>query len=81
MGSLAQNSFMMTMLTDTGRVLYDLKRGSRGKIPGKYPLTFATDVTRYFPRDEPRQPTLRTTVLKLPWILIGTTTQPWATLP
>ena len=35
---------MKTMLTDIVRILYDLKRKSRGKISGTYPLILATDV-------------------------------------
>ena len=42
--SLVQNPFMKTMLTDIVRILYDLKRKSRGKISGTYPLILATDV-------------------------------------
>lgn len=45
--SLVQNSLLIT------RILYDLKRESRGKIQGTYPLILASDVPRYFPRDEP----------------------------
>ena len=36
--SLVQKPFMESMLTGIVRILYDLKRERRSKIPGTYPL-------------------------------------------
>lgn len=38
---------MESKLAGTGRILHDLKRERRSKIPGTYPLVLATDAPRY----------------------------------